>query len=386
MSTELSVKPSEYGIEDKKAVELIGNLPQIKEERAILEQQYSQVITMDIEDKETAKLARELRLQIQKNRTQGINVWHKTAKDFFLKGGQFVDAIKRLETDVNERMENTLEEIEKHQERKEQLRLDEVENERKLKLEPYAEFVPFGANIRNISDEDFEKLLNGSKLQFEAKVESDRKAEEERLRLQQIETLNKERREIALPYFQFWSDTDKQQNFGELCNDDFDSFIKNMKSAKSNFDSEQEKIRLENERLQKEAKEKEEKLKARNEALRPYIRYIRDYEKVLNMNDVDFKKEISSLNKEAIETEKFEAEERSKKEIAEKLAKEEEQRILNEKKQSEKLAKAPIKEQLSVWVNSFSIPETSVDNETSNLIKAKFESYKTWALSEIEKL
>jgi len=181
------IKPIEFGIEEKQANELMGNLPEIINERQVMEQQYSEIIKMDIEDSATAKKARDLRLIISKNRTQGINVWHKTTKDFFLKGGQFVDAIKRKEVAVNERMEEQLEQIEKYAEIKEQKRLDELESIRLDKLKPFSEFVPFGANIRNISDEDFDKILNGAKLQFNAKIEAEKKAEEERIAKEKAE-------------------------------------------------------------------------------------------------------------------------------------------------------------------------------------------------------
>lgn len=56
------------------------------------------------------------------------------------------------------------------------------------------------------------------------------------------------------------------------------------------------------------------------------------------------------------------------------------------KKEAEKLAKAPIKKQLSAWVNSFKIPETTVQNDKAELIKAKFVAFKKWAMFEIESL
>ena len=81
MTTEIiAINPIEYGIAENKATELIGNLPQIKAERDILENQYNEVILLDIEDSETSKRARELRLQIRNNRTKGIDIWHKTTK------------------------------------------------------------------------------------------------------------------------------------------------------------------------------------------------------------------------------------------------------------------------------------------------------------------
>lgn len=180
METQLILNPTEFGIEPTQANELLSNLPQIIEERKTLEEQFNEIVRLDIEDAETSKKAKQLRLLIQKNRTQGINVWHKTTKDYFLKGGQFVDAIKRKEIAINERMENDLEQIEKHAEIKEAKRLDELEAKRKEILTPFAEFVPFGINLRLLTDEDFEKVVNGAKMQFEANQKELARIEAER--------------------------------------------------------------------------------------------------------------------------------------------------------------------------------------------------------------
>lgn len=143
MKTEL-VKAQDYGIAESQERELLGNLPQIKKERDILESQYSEVVKMDIENPESWKQARELRMLIQKNRTQGINVWHKNAKDFFLKGGQFVDAIKRKEVEVNERMESNLLEIEKFEEVQKQKEIKRLNDLRVSEIDLFKDFVPFG--------------------------------------------------------------------------------------------------------------------------------------------------------------------------------------------------------------------------------------------------
>lgn len=74
----ISINPNEFGIEKSQSDEIIGNLPQIKEERSILEAQFNDVIKLDLNDPETSKVARELRLKIRDNRTKGIVVWHKT--------------------------------------------------------------------------------------------------------------------------------------------------------------------------------------------------------------------------------------------------------------------------------------------------------------------
>jgi hypothetical protein len=181
------VNPKEFGIEENKATELIGNLPQLQNERNALEKQYNEVIKMDIESHETTKLARELRLKIRDNRTKGINVWHKTTKDVFLRAGQFIDALKNKEIAVNERMESNLEEIEKYAENKELERIELLRKERSNELEIYSEFVPFGIDLGALSDNDYINLLNGAKLQLNAKIEAEKQAEKERIEAEKIE-------------------------------------------------------------------------------------------------------------------------------------------------------------------------------------------------------
>lgn len=176
------VNPKEYGIEEAKAGEIMGSLPQIIEERKPLTEQFNEVIRLDIEDPETGSKAKELRLLIQKNRTQGINVWHKTNKEYFLKGGNFVDAIKRKEVAVNERMESDLIKIEKHEELKEQARLAAIQEERVKILEPYVE----DAAERDLSEmpaDVWEAFLTSKKKEHEEKIEAEKKAQEEQARV-----------------------------------------------------------------------------------------------------------------------------------------------------------------------------------------------------------
>src|SRR5690625_4408598 len=148
------IKAEDFGIEEKQEKELLADLPQIKKERDVLEAQYSEVIKLDVENPESWKKARELRLLIQKNRTQGINVWHRNAKDYFLKGGQFVDAIKRKEASVNERMEAQLLEIEKYEEIQRKKEIERLNTERSAEIELYQDYVPFGINLGEMKEED----------------------------------------------------------------------------------------------------------------------------------------------------------------------------------------------------------------------------------------
>jgi len=186
METQITiVNPEDYNIEQGKAQELLGNLPSILKDREPLSSEYESVLQLDIEAPETSKKAKELRLRIRDNRTKGIEFWHKNTKELFLRGGQFVDSIKRMQSSINLGMEEKLEEIERYFENKEKERKEKLKNERIEIISPFTEFVPLGIDFGEIQEEEFLKIFNGAKLQKEAddKRKED-EAEQERKRIE----------------------------------------------------------------------------------------------------------------------------------------------------------------------------------------------------------
>jgi colicin import membrane protein len=371
------VDPQQYGIEPKKATELTGNLAQIKSEREPLIVQYDEVIKMDIDDPKTSKVASELRKRIKDNRTKGIEVWHKNTKDYFLKGGQFVDAIKRLEVDINTRMEDNLELIEKHQELKEKKRRDDLKAERLLELLEYKDFVPSGIDLGTMSDEEYQKIFNGAKLQFDAKVAEDLKAEEKRLEDQRLDSVEKDRRIEIAPYVQFLSHS---PSLREMSDAEYQTLLKSLTEAKKQHDDEQEAIRLENLRLKEEAEAKEAELKAERERVAAELKA--EQERVAEERRIA----EEALKAEQEKAAKLEAEIKAKREAEEKAERDRLAKEKAEKEEAEKLAKGPIKEQLKSWIAQFELPKTSVDNEVSKEIIEKFESFRTWSVKVVDNL
>lgn len=259
MSNEIvKVEASDYGIEKSKVNELMGNLPQIVKERSVLEKQFDQVIKLDIKNNETAKQAHDLRLLIQKNRTKGVNVWHKTSKDYFLKGGQFIDAIKRREIAVNERMENDLLEIEKYQERKEEERIQKIREERFLELTKY-ERTAGGIDVGLMDDDIWSLYLSGVKTSYDLRKKAEKEAEAERIENERLDKLEKDRAIELAPYRDFNKSEDDIRNMPEQ---DYQIKLSSIKEVKKEYDLAQEKVRIENERLKKEAKKKEKEQQA----------------------------------------------------------------------------------------------------------------------------
>jgi len=354
------INPVEFGIEPIKAKEMLSGLSVIMEEREALKLSYIDVIKLPITE-ENVSIFKDLRIKVRDNRTKGIEPWHKTNKAFYLAGGRFVDAIKNKEVLENEQMEEKLLEGEKFFENQEKERLSLLKTEREAFLRPFVEVIPNG--LEDLDQDVFDSFL-----------ETKKKAHLEKLETERLEALRIEEARLA--------EIERQRL-----------------------------IEVENAKLKAEAEEKEKIRKERGVKMQPYIVYIRDYNKLLEMSDADFEKEIASIHKGAMDDMKYQAEKiqaeenertaeakrkqqdfekatelRLKKEAEAKAEKERLESLAKEKAEADKLAKAPIKKQLSTWVESFLLPVTSVDNEVSKEIKEKFEAFKKWSLSQVNNL
>lgn len=328
------IKPDLFGLELTKAQEMTSGLSTTLAEREVLKNAYVEVIELPITT-ETLSTFKELRLKIVKNRTQGIEKWHKTNKAFYLAGGRFVDAVKNKEIVVNEEMEAKLLEAEKFFENKEKEKARLLNESRIERLKPYIEDAN-GLDFSQMSDYDFDDYLLGKKTRFE---NEQKELEAEVLRIENERLAEIER---------------------------------------------QKAIEAENAKLRAEAEEKEKQLeKERSEALAKQKAIQDEAEKKAREEK---EKQDAILKAEQEAKAKIEAELKAKKEAEEKAESERLAKLEAEKKEFERLAKAPIKKQLSVWVNSFSIEETKINNETSKQIKEKFEAFKKWSLQQVDNL
>jgi hypothetical protein len=246
-----------------------------------------------------------------------------------------------------------------------------------------------------MSDETFDMYLKALKSSYEEKIKEEQEAETERLRVEYIQKLHAERKEKALPYYQFFSDFEKSLNFGEQSESDFQNFMQRLEKSKKDHDAKQEEIRKENERLRLEAEEKEkaleiERKKAKEEADRLEAKRLAEIEEGNKRRQAEAEKlrieNEAKLKKEKEEKERLLAELKAKQEAEEKAEKARLEAEDKARKEAEKLAKAPVKKQLTNWVDLFEIPVLNVDHEKKTEIISKFEAFKKWAKLEIEKI
>lgn len=183
------VKAEDFGLTQETATTIENSfLPKIIERNALV-QFYEQVLTKEITP-DTCKEAKEVRLKLVKVRT-GIADIHKAQKAMALQYGRFVDAVKTNETLPVEQMEERLKDIELYFERIEEKRLLDLKTEREELILPYVEVMIPGLN--QLSEETFQRVLNGEKIAFEERAKAKMIAiEEEKQKAIELENLRKE--------------------------------------------------------------------------------------------------------------------------------------------------------------------------------------------------
>ena len=188
----ITINPTEYGLTPEIANNILKDLPAILDERAVLIDEYKRIITLDIDDPATAMAAKENRINIKNNRTKGIETWHKVNKEYFLRGGQFIDAIKRKEVAENERMENALFEIETYKEIKEKKRIADLQLLRQTETGKYevdGTLMPLGQMAESI----WTDYISGVRLNYEQKKVTEKKAEDDRIAKEKAELEERKR-------------------------------------------------------------------------------------------------------------------------------------------------------------------------------------------------
>lgn len=290
------INPAEFGIEEAKAKQISALFKPMLDKMEELEKEYNNIIKLDIEDPETTRQARELRLKFKAIRVETSKT-HKEQKAFYLSGGRFVDALKNTQDFASKGLESKLNDIEAHQETKEAARIVELRNERVSILFEFGVEYP-SLRVELMDSEAWEIYLIGVKVSFErAEIEADRIAKE-REAAKIREALYQSRKADLMSLWSYLSDKEKAADFGELSEDVFNALIESAKTAKAKDEAEQKRIKAENVRLKAEA------------------------EKAEKAAEITRKKQEASLAFERLEKARVESE---LKEIADKKARDEEE-------------------------------------------------------------
>ena len=378
---------------------------------------------LDKTNPEHVAIAKRASLDIGKICSQADKV-KKSDKAELLIITRYLDGLFNTVNGAGRLTQNEAKEIVNYQEK---LRLEQIEKTRKERweqLQQYAAVEPTG--LGEMDSTIFDNLLIGMKATHEAKLEAERKAEEERKEQEQKQKEYNERMSEFSPYSLF---TEKSIQLG-MDEKEYQKTLKEAKDSKAKHDKEQAELKAEKERFKKEQEKIQKRRDDAGEFLKglgfkytldhsgvywyhqgeePILHYRKDRlyfetETDLEQFRQDVKQELKNKKQELeaelskqkeLEKEREEARQREAKLQAELEAKRQaELKAENERKEAERLAKleaerlakAPIKEKLNNWVNSFDIQGAPVSNEVTNEIEAKFTAFKKWAINQIEKI
>lgn len=263
---------------------------------------------------------------------------------------RFIDGLFNTVNGYCRLTQSEAKEIEDHFKNLELARIAKIQEEREAELAKYdmAGFPSLG----EMTEEVWNNFIAGTKSNYELKVAAEKKAEEERIEQERLNALRSERRLIIAPYGKY-ADGDEFGDLAMKSEDEFNDIISILEKREAKYIDEQEKVKAEKERIEKELAAEREKVKAAEA----------EAEKVRQ----------EAAKKEAEQAARLKAE-------AEAAAKAEAERLAAQ----EAARKAPIAEQLKVWVNGFSIEDAPVSDGPAIEIQAKFEGFKRWAIQQVE--
>lgn len=338
------------------------------------------------------KIARELRLKTVKVRTGSELVKDERKKIHALKANLEQSAWNLIKSTCLLEEENFLQ-VEKRREILEKQKQETLKAERLLELEPYKEFVSFDyLDLGIMTDESYQKVFNGAKLQHEAKIEADKKAAADKL--EQEERQNK-MFSLGLKWdgeqFIFRDINFHWTDLRCMSKEDFDTNFEKAKARKLEIEKRDAEILAENERLKKEAEAKQKEFEKQKKIADEKLKA----EKLAHEKQQKEQEEKLRIAREAqskIEAElkaKNDAELKAKKEADDKAKRE----LEAKQKEEKRLAKLGDRERLTLYVESFitniTVDSSKLSEEGKLILKEindKFFAFKNWSLKQIDSL
>jgi len=289
----------------------------------------NQISVKDEFDLESMKKADEFRLKIKKERLNLEKLFDSKRDEIKELKSEF-DLADKIWLKGKQVMQITLQAIEEKAQYKadfaKRLFIERKElqtQKRMIEVSKYAQINR--ADIENMNETIFLAFLNGLKKEHEAKIKAQEQAEKERLEKEQAE---KKRIELQ---------------------------------------------RIENEKLKAEAQKREKELEAQKEKARL------EAEKTAKEYEAKIKRE--QAEKAKIEAELLAQKEKEKKEKEKREAQERQAKL-----EADKLAKAPIKQQLLTWIDTFSLPSTSIQHIQKTAIEKAFFDFVEYAKKQVENI
>jgi len=229
------------------------------------EDAYNSVITASKKEvtKELTNTAKRLRLDIGKVRIEAEKL-RKEQKEEYLRAGKAIDAVNNILRWAVTDKENRLKEIEDYFEIQDQLRLEKLQADRAEKLSKYVEDA-HERNLASMDEDVWKAYFSTKKQEYEDRIAAEKKAEEDRKENKRLDKIENARRLEIAPYSDFIK-KEALPDIRNMDEKRYQSFLNGFKHRKAEYDTEQERIRKENERIRKEQETERKKVEAERKA------------------------------------------------------------------------------------------------------------------------
>lgn len=250
---------NQAGLAEDKSKQLLASFGDLFNDARQAVKFAKEIVVTDIDQTEEMNNARKTRLELKSIRVEVENT-RKTLKEQSLREGKAIDGIANVIKALIVPVEQYLEDQEKFAERIEAERKNKIEFERVSQLLKYVdEAENYSLHPDQMSEETFNKLLDNSRLAFEARKKAEDEAEKERLAL--IEAEKEEQERIRQENIKLRAEAEKREK--ELAKERAEQQRKLEAEQKARKEAE-DKIRLEREA-------QEAKLRAEAEAKRQHL-------------------------------------------------------------------------------------------------------------------
>ncbi len=189
---DLAVIVEQSGIEKTKAQTVLDQFTAFFGEAAEWEEKTRGLVITDVSQTKEMALARKGRLELREIRVNAEKT-KKKLKENILVEGRFIDAIYNLIEGITKPIENALLEKEKFVERQEEARLEKIKADRIAMLEKYCPDCGTVYAVGMMSDDAFARLLEDSRVAFEAREAKAKAEAEEAARIQAEEAAERVR-------------------------------------------------------------------------------------------------------------------------------------------------------------------------------------------------
>jgi hypothetical protein len=197
------IKAEDYGLEVKKGNEIEQSFGVNDVEINALIKVYESLVNSEITEDSIEKWNR---LSIDLSHANGaLNKTHKAQKSFFLNGGRFADDCKKIRANSINQMQEVSTANKKHYENLAKAKIETLQAQRELEVTPFLQEMETPSDLLGNWDESiYATYLNGAKVSHKArvdevkrielaKVEAEKKANDERIAKERAEALERER-------------------------------------------------------------------------------------------------------------------------------------------------------------------------------------------------